>query len=155
MMLDSTISWKKHIEFLKGKLNKACYIIKKAKQYINSHALKMLYYAFFHSVLTYSLIFWGNSTNRSHIFKLQKRVVRIMVGVPKTPVTRNNMNFYLLVANLKIYQKGPEFMGIKVYNNLPGNIKLSSNNKKVFRKALLLFLQFHSFYSVKEYITKI
>jgi hypothetical protein len=42
-------------------------------------------------------------------------------------------------------------MGIKVYNNLPSNIKLLSNNKKVFRKALLLFLQFHSFYSVMSF----
>jgi hypothetical protein len=66
----------------------------------------------------------------------------------KTPVTRNNMNLYLPVANLKIYQKGPEFMGIKV----SGNIKLLSNNKKVFRNALLLFLQFHSFYSVEEFL---
>jgi hypothetical protein len=48
MILDSTISWKKHIESLKGKLNKACYIIGKAKQYISTHTLKMLYYAFFH-----------------------------------------------------------------------------------------------------------
>jgi hypothetical protein len=32
MILDSTISWKKHIEPLKGKLNKACCIIRKAKQ---------------------------------------------------------------------------------------------------------------------------
>jgi hypothetical protein len=70
----------------------------------------------------------------------------------KTPVTRNNLNLYLPVANLKIYQKGPEFMGIKVYNDLPGNIKLLSNNRKVFRKALLLFLRFHSFYSVEEFL---
>jgi hypothetical protein len=38
------------------------------------------------------------------------------------------MNLYLPVANLKIHQKGPEFMGIKIYNNLPGNVKLLSNN---------------------------
>jgi hypothetical protein len=62
------------------------------------------------------------------------------------------MNLYLPVANLKIYQKGPEFMGIKVYNNLPGNISLLSNNKKVFRKALLLFLQFYSFNSVEGFL---
>jgi hypothetical protein len=62
------------------------------------------------------------------------------------------MNLYLPVTNLKIYQKGPEFMDIKVYNNLPGNIKLLSNNKKVFRKSLLLFLQFRSFYSVEEFL---
>jgi hypothetical protein len=62
------------------------------------------------------------------------------------------MNLYLPVANLKIYQKGSEFMGIKVYNNLPGNIKLLSNNKQIFRKALLLFLQLHSFYSVEDFL---
>jgi hypothetical protein len=70
----------------------------------------------------------------------------------KTPVIRNNINLYLPLAKLKLYQKGPEFMSIKLYNNLPGNIKLLSNNKKVFRKALLLFLHFHSFYSVDEFL---
>jgi hypothetical protein len=30
MILDNTISWKKHIESLKGKLNKACYKVRQA-----------------------------------------------------------------------------------------------------------------------------
>jgi hypothetical protein len=30
MILDNTISWKNHIESLKGKLNKVCYIIRKS-----------------------------------------------------------------------------------------------------------------------------
>jgi hypothetical protein len=29
------------------------------------------------------------------------------------------MNLYLPIANLRVFQKGPEFFGIKVYNNLP------------------------------------
>jgi hypothetical protein len=94
MIHDNTISWKKHIESLKGKLNKACYIIRKAKQYINSHAFKMIYYAFFLSILTYGLIFWDNSTNSSHVFKLQKRVVRIMVGAPKRVSCKKNLDPY-------------------------------------------------------------
>jgi hypothetical protein len=90
MILDSTISWKKHIESLKGKLNKACYVIRKAKKYITTHTLKMLYYAFFHSNITYGLIFWGNSTNSSHVFKLRKRVVKIMVGAPNRVSCKKN-----------------------------------------------------------------
>jgi hypothetical protein len=31
--LDNIISWKKHIETIIGKLNKACYIIRKSKLY--------------------------------------------------------------------------------------------------------------------------
>jgi hypothetical protein len=59
MILDNTISWKNHIESLIGKLNKACYIIRKSKQFISIAALKIVYYAFFHSMITYGLIFWG------------------------------------------------------------------------------------------------
>jgi hypothetical protein len=53
------------------------------------------------------------------------------------------MHLYLPIANLRVFQKGPEFFGIKVYNKLPGSIKQLSNNKKKFREALLLFLYFH------------
>jgi hypothetical protein len=54
------------------------------------------------------------------------------------------MNLYLPIANLRVFQKSPEFFGIKVYNNLPGNIKQLSNNKKEFKEALLLFLYTHT-----------
>jgi hypothetical protein len=36
--------------------------------------------------------------------------------------TRNSMNLYLSTANLRVFLKGPEFFGIRVYNNLPGRI---------------------------------
>jgi hypothetical protein len=80
MTLDNIISWKKHIESITGKLNKACCISRKSKQYLSIEALKMVYYAFFHSIMSYGLICWGNINNSMCIFKLQKRAVRIMVG---------------------------------------------------------------------------
>jgi hypothetical protein len=80
MTLDNIIYWKKHIESITGTLNKACYIIRKSKQYLCTDALKMVYYAFFHSIMSYGLMFWGNTNHSMCIFKLQKRGVRIMVG---------------------------------------------------------------------------
>jgi hypothetical protein len=80
MTLDNMIAWRKHTETIIGKLNKNCYIIRKSKQYLNIDALKMVYYAFFYSIVSYGSIFWGNTTHSMHIFKLQKRAVRIMVG---------------------------------------------------------------------------
>jgi hypothetical protein len=71
-----------------------------------------------------------------------------------TSATRNSMNLYLPIANLRVFQKGPEFFGIKVYNNLPGSIKQLSNNKKKFREFLLLFLYFHSFYIIDEFFSQ-
>jgi hypothetical protein len=41
----------------------------------------MVYVACFHSVINYGLICWGNSTNVQRVFRVQKRVIRIMSGV--------------------------------------------------------------------------
>jgi hypothetical protein len=58
--VDNTLSWKHHIDTVIPKLKKACYIIRRSKLCISHAALKMVYYAFFHSVMSYGLIFWGN-----------------------------------------------------------------------------------------------
>jgi hypothetical protein len=42
-------------------------------------------------------------------------------------------------------------MGIKIFNSLPPYIKIISKNVRKFEICLKLFLQIHSFYSIKEY----
>jgi hypothetical protein len=41
----------------------------------------MVYFSYFHSVIKYGIIFWGNLANISRVFKLQKKVIRIISGV--------------------------------------------------------------------------
>ena len=77
--MNNTFSWNNHIDVLVKKLSKACYIIKNAKTYISAPSLQMMY-AFFHSVMSYGIVFWGNSWHSSIIFRLQKKVIRIMEG---------------------------------------------------------------------------
>jgi hypothetical protein len=43
--------------------------------------LKIVYYSYFHSLLTYGIIFWGNSSFRMQIFRIQKRIIRVMSGL--------------------------------------------------------------------------
>jgi hypothetical protein len=50
--------------------------------------LKLVYYAYFHSVLSYGIIFWGNATNNNKIFIIQKKIIRIMAGVKSTASCR-------------------------------------------------------------------
>jgi len=38
----------------------------------------MAYFAYFHSIIRYGIIFWGNATNICKVFKQQKRVIIIM-----------------------------------------------------------------------------
>jgi hypothetical protein len=35
----------------------------------------VVYFSYFHSIIKYGIVFWGNSTNDSRVFKLQKRVI--------------------------------------------------------------------------------
>jgi hypothetical protein len=49
----------------------------------NINTLKMIYFAYFHSVMQFGISFWGVSTDSKKVFFLQqKRVVRIMTGPP-------------------------------------------------------------------------
>jgi hypothetical protein len=54
-------------------------------------------------------------------------------------------------ANLKKYQTGVFYMGVKIYNSLPAFIKKESNNTKKFESLLKKFLLENSFYSLDEF----
>jgi hypothetical protein len=74
----NNISWKTHIEYIRAKLSSACYAMLSVKPYVNTS--KMIYYSYFHSIMTYGLLFWGHSLDSITIFRLQKKIIRIMVG---------------------------------------------------------------------------
>jgi hypothetical protein len=46
---------------------------------MSQESLLMTYYAYENSVLSYGIIFWGNSTHSDLIFKIKKRTVRIIM----------------------------------------------------------------------------
>jgi hypothetical protein len=45
--------------------------------------LKLDYFAYFHSIISYQVIFWGNSTEGKRVSNIQKKIIRIMAGVKK------------------------------------------------------------------------
>jgi len=67
--------------------------------------------------------------------------------------TRQRNNLYLPQANLTIYQKGAYYSGIKIFNNLPLEIKIVADNQKKFKHALKKFLYTYTFYTTEEYLT--
>jgi hypothetical protein len=62
-------------------------------------------------------------------------------------------NFYLYrpQTNLTIYQRGPYYFGIKLFNHLPLTIKELAYDIKQFTAALKAFLHSKSFYTLDEY----
>ena len=71
------------------KLSKACYIIRNSKTHTSASSLKMIYHAFFHSAMSYEIIFWGNSLQSSTNFSMQKKAIRIMEGCGNKVSCRN------------------------------------------------------------------
>ena len=80
LRIDSTLSWKGHILDLSAKLNKTCYAIRTVKSFMSLKALKTVYFSYFHSIMSYGVIFWGNSYVSKDIFIIQKRIIRILAN---------------------------------------------------------------------------
>jgi len=193
LIIDNKLSWKGHIDYITLKLNSACYSMGAVKPFVSQDTLKIIYYSYFHSIMAYGLPFWGSSTESIKVFKLQKRVIRVMMGCKSNQscrelftklrilplpsqyilsllmflnknkdqftanaqiyhcATRQQTNFHQPIANWTKYQKGTGYMGVKVFNMLPFNIKKESDNSKIFRHSLKNFLKEKSFYSLQEY----
>ena len=182
----NSVSWKDHITQLIPKLGKACYVLRCIGPFMSQDAFKSVYYSYFHSLITYGIIFWGTS-HSSHIFQLQKKAVRIIMGArPRDSCrelfkhlrilplqsqyilslllfivdnknlfhvnsevhsinTRQNFHLHQPQANLTLYQKGAYYSGIKVFNNLPPNIKNVSCDVTKFKLEIGKYLHLKSF----------
>jgi hypothetical protein len=81
LTLDSTLSWKTHIDELSSKLTSTCYIIRSLKSVISTKNLRTIYFSSVHSIIAYVIIFWGNSPCSNNIFKLQIRATEIIMNV--------------------------------------------------------------------------
>ena len=66
-----------------SRLSSACYAIRILTPFITEDTLKMIYYAYVHSIIPYGIIFGGDSPHSDYIFKIQKRIIRIMTKLSR------------------------------------------------------------------------
>jgi hypothetical protein len=59
LIIDSSLSCKVHIAELTSKLNKACYAIMYVKQFRCLEVLRMMYFSYVHSIITYGILILG------------------------------------------------------------------------------------------------
>jgi len=80
VILDDKINWKPQLEKMVTQLSKPCGMLFKLKHYTNISVLKSLYFALFHSYLTYSILNWGraNKTTLLPLIRLQNKAVRTL-----------------------------------------------------------------------------
>ena len=96
LAIDSSLSWKNRIDQMMFKLSTACYAIRYVKHFMSQDTIRTILFSYFHSILSHGTIFWGNSAYSSNIFKIQKRVNRIIMNAKNRDSSRQ------LFENLKI-----------------------------------------------------
>uniref|UniRef100_A0A6P7G940 Uncharacterized protein LOC114339217 n=1 Tax=Diabrotica virgifera virgifera TaxID=50390 RepID=A0A6P7G940_DIAVI len=79
--IDQYLQWDVHLLQLCKKLNSACYSIRVLKEYLQQDTLLTVYYANFYSQLRYGIMFWGSAVATSELLIIQKKVIRIILGM--------------------------------------------------------------------------
>lgn len=79
--IDQHLQWDVQLQYVCRKLNSACFSIRVLKDYLQKSTLLTVYYANFYSTLRYGVIFWGDSAGSSEVFVIQKKIVRVILGM--------------------------------------------------------------------------
>ena len=80
LIFDDTLSWKLHIDQVIKRMSSASYALRFIKYSLPIETLKIIYFAHIHTITSYGIIFWGNSSSAKKVFLLQKKIIRIITN---------------------------------------------------------------------------
>jgi hypothetical protein len=80
LYLTEDVKWDVHIKHVCNMLNKY-YVILSLKNVTSINTLRSVDFANFHSHLRYGILFWGGDSQSTKVFKIQKKVVRLIRNV--------------------------------------------------------------------------
>jgi hypothetical protein len=70
--IDKSLNLKTQVKSLLPRLGKACFTIRNMKLYSNIETLRMICHTYFHSLMRYGIVFWGNSPEAIRIMTEMK-----------------------------------------------------------------------------------
>mgnify|MGYP000067681235 CR=1 FL=1 len=82
LWIDSSLSWEKHIDMLSDRLCSLCYSMRILSTACTLEVMRTTYFGCINSLISYGIPFWGSTPKSLKIFKLQKKIIRIMKQVP-------------------------------------------------------------------------
>jgi hypothetical protein len=133
-------------------LSAAYYALRSIKPYIFQEVMKMVYYIYFHSTMSYGIISSENSIDSTKTFKMQKKEIRIIIGSKNRDSCRDlfkNLKIlpfhsqYILslllfvVDNKSMYNLNSDTRNIKMRQKL--NFHQHSANLSLYQKGIHFF----------------
>jgi hypothetical protein len=79
--ITQNLNWKMHIQNLYLNLSQIYYITKSIKDTVSQQIILYIYYVHLLTHLQYSIICWGHDSDCIKIFRLQKKVIRLISGI--------------------------------------------------------------------------
>jgi hypothetical protein len=58
IQIDNNLNWKTHIQYIIPELSSACFAIITVTSIMKTETLTLVYFAYFHSIVSYEIIFW-------------------------------------------------------------------------------------------------
>jgi len=101
--INNELNWRNHIDQIIPKLSITCYMLRQMYHICNNDLLRSIYFAYFHSIVSYGIILWGISSCSRKIFTLHKRIIRIMMGAQHRTSSRRLFTKLEILAVPNIY----------------------------------------------------
>lgn len=126
---DHKMTWEEHIDNVSTKLSSACFVIRQLRNTVTLDVLKLAYFGLVQSVLSYGIMYWGNSAHVDKAFIMQKRILRCMMGVhPHTSCRELFINLSILtLPSLYIYSL---VLHVKKQNSVIRNTSVHTHNTR-------------------------
>jgi hypothetical protein len=105
LIIDNTLTWKQHTDYVINKVSSACYVgghsvgivrlrttshgvcvsfvcyaLRNIEYIIPLDTLKLIYFAHIYSIISYGIIFWDGPSCANKFFILQEKAVRIITN---------------------------------------------------------------------------
>ena len=77
LTLDKALSCRPHIDTIAPKLSSDGFALRLVKPLLSLESLRMVYFSYFHYLLTYGIIFWGNSRHSNTILDSKKELLEL------------------------------------------------------------------------------
>lgn len=119
IIFDYKMQWKNHIEYIINKTKYLIFIFYKISKLMTTETLRMIYYALFHSVITYGIIAWGGAYAKNLILlqNHQNRILKII-----------NKNNFIVDKNPLNIKQTYTFECLKFHYTELSSIYLNSNS---------------------------
>jgi hypothetical protein len=130
IQITENLRWDTHIKSICPNLNKAYFIIKTLKETMSYKIIRSIYYSYFQSRLLYGIIFWGAAKESIRVFQIQKKVIRLIVGVNKRTSCRRIFNQCRILTLPSLYILASLCFVKEVDDSLERNSQIYQHNTR-------------------------